>query len=165
MKVIHFKSAAEFRQWLEANHDRVAELWVGFYKKNSGRTGITYGEAVDEALCFGWIDGLKKRVDELSYTHRFSPRKPRSIWSLINIRRAKELKKLGRMTPAGLKAFEARDPERSGMYSFENRPRKLDAAHERIFRADKKAWAFFQAQPPGYQRTACWWVMSAKVPS
>ena len=162
MKAKYFKSPAEFRQWLEANHDRVMKLWVGFYKKDSGRGGITYAEAVDEALCFGWIDGLKKRVDEWSYTHRFSPRKPRSIWSLINIRRAEELKKLGRMKPAGLKAVEARDPKRSGIYSFENRPRKLDAALEKKFRADKKAWTFFQAQPPGCQRVACWYVMSAK---
>ncbi len=162
MKITHFKSAAEFRGWLEANHDRVTELWIGFYKKNSGRRSISYAEAVDEAVCFGWIDGLKKRVDDLSYTQRFSPRKPRSIWSLINMRRAEELKKVGRMAPAGLRAFERRDPKRSGMYSFENRPRKLESALETKFRANKRAWEFFQGQPPGYRRMACWFVMSAK---
>jgi uncharacterized protein YdeI (YjbR/CyaY-like superfamily) len=162
MKVTHFNSSAEFRGWLTANHDRVTELWVGFYKKASGKGGISYTEAVDEALCFGWIDGIKKRVDELSYTHRFSPRRPRSTWSLINIRRVTKLKKIGRMTPSGLRAFAARDPRRSGIYSFENRPRKLDAPLESNFKRNRAAWDFFQAQPPGYQRLAIWWVMSAK---
>jgi len=162
MKITYFKTGAGFREWLEANHDRVAELWVGFYKKDSGKTGITYKEALDEALCFGWIDGIKKRVDELSYTHRFTPRSARSVWSLVNTRRAEELKKLGRMHAAGLRAFAARDPQRSAIYSFENPARRLDAALEGEFRADREAWAFFQAQPPGYQRLAQWWIMSAK---
>lgn len=162
MNVTFFKSASEFHTWLEANHDRSTELWVGFYKKDSGRAGITYAEAVDEALCFGWIDGLKKRVDAVSYMHRFTPRRPRSNWSLGNIRRVEKLTRLGRMTPAGLKAFAARDPRRSGVYSFENAARRLDAARERRFRANRTAWEFFRAQPPGYQRTATFWVMSAK---
>ena len=162
MKVTFFNSASEFRQWLEANQDKVSELWVGFYKKDSGKTGITYAEAVDEALCFGWIDGIKKRVDDISYMHRFTPRKLKSNWSLTNTRRAEKLKRLGRMQPSGLKKFEARDPRRSGIYSFENRPRKLEDIYEKKFRANQKAWEFFQAQPPGYQRTASWWVMSAK---
>jgi uncharacterized protein YdeI (YjbR/CyaY-like superfamily) len=162
MIITFFKSSSEFREWLEENHEKFAELLVGFYKKSSGKTGITYPEAVNEALCFGWIDGIKKRVDGVSYTHRFTPRKSRSTWSLINIRRAGELRKLGQMTPSGLKAFEARDLRRSGIYAFENRPRKLDAICERRFRANKKAWDCFQSQPPGYQRTASWWVMSAK---
>jgi len=115
MNVIHFKSPSEFRRWLAKHHHTAAELWVGFYKKDSSRAGITYPAAVDEALCFGWIDGLKKSVDEISYTNRFTPRKSRSTWSLANIRRAGELAKLGRMRRAGLKVFEARDPRRSGI--------------------------------------------------
>ena len=164
MKIKYFKSASGFRRWLEVNHARVSEIWVGFFKKDSGKTGLTYAEAVDEALCFGWIDGLKKRVDELSYTHRFTPRKPKSNWSRINIQHVGRLKKAGRMTPAGLKAYAAREPERSGIYSFENAPRKLAAADERRFKADEIAWEFFQQQPAGYQQTAIWWVVSAKKP-
>jgi len=164
VKIKYFKSASEFRRWLEVNHGRRYELWVGFYKKDSGKGGLTYAEAVDEALCFGWIDGLKKRVDELSYTHRFSPRKRRSNWSRINILHAERLKNAGRMTPAGLEAYAAREPERSGVYSFENAPRKLAAADEKQFKSDKTAWEFFQRQPPGYQRLAIWWMVSAKKP-
>ncbi len=164
LKIQYFKSASEFRCWLEVNDARLSEVWVGFYKKDSGKGGLTYAEAVDEALCFGWIDGLKKRVDELSYTHRFTPRKPKSNWSRINIQHAERLKKAGRMTPAGLEAYAAREPERSGVYSFENAPRKLAAADEKQFKADKTAWEFFQQQPPGYQRLAIWWVVSAKKP-
>ena len=164
MNVKFFKSAAEFRGWLKVNYDRVSEVWVGFHKKDSGKGGLTYAEAVDEALCFGWIDGLKKRVDELSYTHRFTPRKAKSNWSRINVQHAQRLKKAGRMTQAGLEAYAAREPERSDAYSFENAPRKLPAAAEKQFRADKIAWDFFQQQPPGYQRMAIWWVVSAKKP-
>src|SRR5262245_50086516 len=105
MKIQYFKSASAFRHWLEGNHARASELWVGFFKKDSSKGGLSYAEAVDEALCFGWIDGLKKRVDDLSYMHRFTPRKPRSNWSRINIRKVARLKKAGRMTPAGLKAY------------------------------------------------------------
>ena len=164
VKIKYFKSRSEFRRWLEVNHARRYELWVGFYKKDSGKGGLTYAEAVDEALCFGWIDGLKKRVDELSYTHRFSPRKRRSNWSRINILHAERLKNAGRMTPAGLEAYAAREPERSGVYSFENAPRKLAAADEKQFKSDITAWEFFQRQPPGYQRLAIWWMVSAKKP-
>ena len=162
MKLKYFKSAAEFHQWLVANHASSTELWLGFYKKDSGKGGITYSEALDEALCFGWIDGIKKRVDELSYTHRFTPRKPKSNWSLINIRHVERLKKAGLMKPAGLKAFAAREPAKSGVYSFENKPRQLSAELERQFKSDKAAWDFFQQQPPGYRRVSCFWVMSAK---
>jgi uncharacterized protein YdeI (YjbR/CyaY-like superfamily) len=162
MKVTFFKSATECRRWLVQNHDKATEIWFGFYKKNSGKRGITYHEALDEALCFGWIDGLKKSVDEASYAFRFTPRKPKSIWSLVNTKRAGELRKLGRMKPSGLKAFAARNPEKSGIYSFENSARKLSASCEKEFKAHEEAWEFFQAQPPGYQRTASFWVMSAK---
>ena len=148
----------------QVSHGQVSELWVGFFKKASGKGGLTYSDAVDEALCFGWIDGLKRRVDELSYTHRFTPRQPKSNWSRTNIQHVERLKQAGRMTPAGLKAYAARTPERSGIYSFENAHRKLAAADEERFKADKIAWEFFQRQPPGYQRTALWWVVSAKQP-
>ncbi len=162
MKLKYFKSGDDFRVWLEANHASETELWLGFYKRDSGKIGITYAEALDEALCFGWIDGVKKRVDELSYTHRFTPRKPKSNWSLINIRHVERLKKAGRMRPAGLKAFAARTAAKSGVYSFENKPRELSPDLRRQFMSDQAAWRFFQQQPPGYRRVAIFWVMSAK---
>jgi uncharacterized protein YdeI (YjbR/CyaY-like superfamily) len=164
VKIRYFRSAADFRRWLEANHANATELWVGFYRKDSGKGGLTYAEAVDESLCFGWIDGIKKRVDELSYTHRFTPRKPKSNWSRLNIQHVERLTKAGRMMPAGLKAYAARTPERSGIYSFENAPRKLTAAEEKQFQVDRVAWKFFQEQPPGYQRRAVWMIVSAKRP-
>ena len=162
MKVKFFRSSAEFRRWLVKHHAIAAELWVGFYRKNSEKGGITYAGALDEALCFGWIDGLKKKVGEDSYTHRFTPRRARSIWSTINTKRAEALRELGRMMPAGLKTFTERDVKRSGVYSFENRPRQLDEVCEQKFKANQTAWEFFQTQPPGYRRTASWWVLSAK---
>lgn len=162
MKIIFFKSAKECRRWLERNHDKASELWFGFYKKSSGKQGITYREALDEALCFGWIDGLKKSVDEDGYTYRFSPRRPKSVWSVINIKRAEELRNLGRMEAPGLKAFAERDPKRSGIYSFENRPKKLSPDLEKKFKRNKEAWEFFVKTPPGYQRLANFFVMSAK---
>jgi len=161
MEVKFFRSAEDFREWLDRHHGSATELWVGFYKKESGRVGMSYPEAVDQGLCFGWIDGVRKKVDAISYTNRFSPRRPKSIWSLVNIRRVGELTRQGLMTAAGLAAFRARDAKRSGMYSFENRPRSLEPALEKIFRARKRAWTFFQTQPPGYRRLATWWVMSA----
>jgi uncharacterized protein YdeI (YjbR/CyaY-like superfamily) len=157
-----FSNPSKFHQWLDQNHDKESELWVGFYKKDSGKPSITYPEALDEALCYGWIDGLRKSIDEVSYKIRFTPRRAKSTWSLVNTKRVAELKRLGRMCGSGLKAFETRDPKRSGIYSFENAARTLDAVYEKKFQANKRAWAFFQAQPPGYQRTASWWVMSAK---
>lgn len=162
MNVTFFPSPREFRQWLEKNHDRVQELWVGFYKKDSGRPSITYPEALDEALCFGWIDGVRKRYEDDSYTIRFTPRNPKSIWSRVNLRKVEQLIELGRMAPSGLKAFEARDEKRSGVYSFEQAKAELDPALEKEFRAHPEAWDFFQSQPPGYRRTATWWVVSAK---
>ena len=161
MKVIYFKTAAEFRVWLEKNHATASEVWVGFYKKDSGRVGISYADAVDEALCFGWIDGIRKRLDEVSYTNRFTPRKARSTWSLVNCGRVEQLRALGRMAEAGLKAFAARDPKRTGIYSFENQA-QLGREAETKFKASKKAWIFFQSQPPGYRRLAIHWVTSAK---
>ena len=162
VKPRYFRSAAEFRKWLDKNHDKVDELWIGIYKKDSGKKGITYKEIVDVALCYGWIDGLVKSVDDASYMQRVTPRRPKSVWSAINIKRVKELMDEGLMHPAGEKAFKERDPSKTGLYSFENRPQKLPPAFEKRFRAKRKAWEFFQAQPPGYRRTAIYWVTSAK---
>jgi uncharacterized protein YdeI (YjbR/CyaY-like superfamily) len=160
--VRHFRSAAEFRRWLEKNHARRTELWVGFYKKGVDRKGITYREAVDQALCYGWIDGLLRRVDAESYTHRFTPRKQKSTWSNANIKRLGELKKLGLVKPAGLAAFGRRTIDRSGIYAFENPVVALPPAFQKRFRAAKQAWAFFQAQTPSYRKVATAWVMGAK---
>jgi len=162
MKPTFFTSAPSFQQWLEKNHDKKDELLIGFHKKASGKKSITYPEALDEALAFGWIDGVRKSLDDTSYTIRFTPRRPRSIWSLVNKKRVEELTKLGRMKPSGLKAFALRDPKRTGIYAFETTPRELSAEYEKTFRAAKQAWEFFQAQPPGYRRTAIFWVMNAK---
>jgi uncharacterized protein YdeI (YjbR/CyaY-like superfamily) len=163
MDPIFFETAAGFRKWLEKNHDSETELWVGFRKKASGLPSITYPEAVDQALCFGWIDGIRKSVDDTSYTNRFTPRKSRSNWSAVNIKRVGELIEAGAMHPAGLAAFEERSVARSAVYSYEQRHlARLDAAHEKRFRAKKRAWDFFQSQPPSYRQTAIYWVVSAK---
>ena len=163
MKPTFFATAGELREWLERNHATATELLVGFYKRGSGRPSITWQELVDEELCFGWIDGVRQGIDEVRYSNRITPRKPRSTWSAVNIARAQELIRLGRMHPAGLKAFERRTEERSAIYSYEQRKSaRLDPGAERSFRANKKAWTFFQAQAPGYRQTATWWVISAK---
>ncbi len=157
-----FATVADWRKWLEKNHDREKEVLVGFYKKKSGKPSITWPESVDGALCFGWIDGVRRSIDASSYTIRFTPRRPRSIWSSVNIRRANELIALGMMRPAGLRAFEARTGERSGVYSFEQKEIAFEKHQEREFKKEKAAWRFFQSQPPWYRRTATWWVISAK---
>lgn len=163
MNPTFFSTPSEFRAWLEEHHETAQELWVGFYKKGTGKPSITWPEAVDEALCFGWIDGIRKSVDADSYANRFTPRKPRSTWSAVNIKRVGELTELGLMRPAGLKAFEKRTEQRSETYSYEQRNNvRLDEAYEQQFRANEAAWDFFQAQPPWYRRTATWWVVSAK---
>ena len=162
MKPRFFKTPSDFRAWLERHHADTPELWVGFYKKASGKGGITYNEAVDAALCYGWIDGIKKRVDQDSYTHRFTPRRPRSIWSLVNTRRIAELIKEGLVAPAGLQTFQQRDEKRSGIYSYESLRQPLPPAHEKLFKANKKAWEFFRAQPPGYQKLVTRWITDAK---
>jgi uncharacterized protein YdeI (YjbR/CyaY-like superfamily) len=157
-----FATPAAWRGWLEKYHGRRQELLVGFYKKDSGKPSITWPESVDGALCYGWIDGIRRSIDDISYSIRFTPRKPRSNWSAINIGRLAELTGQGLMRPAGIKAFEARTEERSGVYSFEQQNVKFDEAQEQLFRADATAWKFFQSQPPGYRRIATWWVLSAK---
>jgi uncharacterized protein YdeI (YjbR/CyaY-like superfamily) len=158
-----FRTKSEFASWLERNHDRATELWVGYYKKSTGRPSISWPESVDEALRYGWIDGVRKRIDDDSYMNRFTPRRPGSNWSAKNIKRAQELIELGLMRPAGLKAFEARVEKRSEVYSYEQRHLiQLDQGYERQFRRNKKAWAFFQSCTPSYRKAAIHWVMSAK---
>ena len=162
MQLKFFKSPAEFRKWLESHHATAKELWVGFYKKDSGRPSITWPESIDQALCFGWIDGIRKRVDDISYTIRFSPRTARSVWSAVNIKRAHELEKMGLMAPAGRKAFQARQENMSGIYSYEQRGDQLPEPYEKILKKNKKAWEFFQSRPPYARKTIGWWIVSAK---
>jgi uncharacterized protein YdeI (YjbR/CyaY-like superfamily) len=163
MDAMFFETPAEFCAWLEQHHATSQELWVGYYKKASGRPSLTWPESVDEALCFGWIDGLRKRIDAERYRIRFTPRKPASNWSAVNVQRVAELTAQGRMRPAGLHAFAQRAEARTRIYAYEQRDTAaLDAEAEAQFRANAPAWAFFQAQAPSYQRTATWWVISAK---
>lgn len=158
-----FANASEFRKWLEKNHTTARELWVGFYKKSTGKPSITWPESVDAALCFGWIDGLRKSIDETSYMNRFTPRNPRSTWSAVNIKRIEELTKQGLMHEAGLKVFRDRNPAKSDLYSYEQRQKiQLPENYLQQLRSNKKAWSFFQSQPPWYQRTVTYWIMSAK---
>ena len=157
-----FASADAFRRWLERHHGRASEVWVGFHRKDTGRTGLGYLEAIDVALCFGWIDGIRKKLDETTYTNRFTPRKPGSIWSRINIARVERLIAAGLMAQAGISAYEKRDAKKSGIYSFEQRPERFPPALEARFRAVPPAWAHFSEQPPGYRRLGMWWVISAK---
>ncbi len=160
--IVYFRSPADFGRWLDKNHARRTELWVGYYKKETGRPSLTWSESVDEALCFGWIDGVRKSVDSRRYTMRFTPRRPGSNWSAINIRKVKALIAFGRMRPAGLAAFRARRSERSGVYSFEQAAPKLPAAYERILRKNAAAWAFFRTRTDWYRRMTSWWIVSAK---
>ncbi len=162
MDVIFFQSPSDLRDWLEQNHATTTELWVGFYKKGAAQAGITYAQAVDQALCYGWIDGIRKGIDASGYTNRFTPRKSRSIWSAVNIQRVGELSELGLMHPSGLAAFNRRDPDRTNLYSFEASTRELPEEYKERFRANRPAWDFFQSQPPGYRKTASWWVISPK---
>ena len=157
-----FKTPAAFRKWLAANHTKSKELWVAFYRKDSGKPSITWPESVDEALCFGWIDGVRKRLDEQSYVIRFSPRKPASIWSAVNIRNVERLTKENRMRPAGLKAYGLRKENRSGIYAYEQRSPELTEPYAGILKRNKEAAKFFQAQPPGYRKRMNWYIVSAK---
>ncbi|MCG3139981.1 MAG: hypothetical protein HDKAJFGB_00918 [Anaerolineae bacterium] len=162
MSPVFFQTQAELREWFLRHHADTTELFIGFYKKGAPQQGIAYPQALDEALCFGWIDGVRKSIDATRWMIRFIPRKPKSIWSAVNLKRAAELERAGMMQPAGLAAFHGHDKKRTRQYSFENRPQTLNAADETTFRADKKAWAWFHAQAPSYQRAALWWVVSAK---
>jgi uncharacterized protein YdeI (YjbR/CyaY-like superfamily) len=163
MEPTTFERPQDFRAWLEQHHDSEAELWVGYHKKGSGKPSMTWPQSVDEALCFGWIDGIRKRVDAERYMIRFTPRRARSVWSAVNIARVAVLTEEGRMRPAGIRAFAARREDRSGIYSYEQRDRaKLDPAFEKRFRAKKRAWASFEAMPRSYRQAAIRWVMTAK---
>jgi uncharacterized protein YdeI (YjbR/CyaY-like superfamily) len=163
LKPRFFPKLADWRSWLEKHHADTDELWVGFYKRDSGRPSITWPESVDGALCFGWIDGVRHSIDAISYKIRFTPRKPKSTWSAINIKRVKELTRLNLMHPAGLAAFEKRDGDHSAIYSYEQRKTaEFPPTYEKRFKANPKAWAYFQSRPAWYQRTATYWVISAK---
>jgi len=160
---MYFAAPAAFGAWLARYHETATVLWVGYYKKGSGRPSLTWPESVDEALCYGWIDGVRRRVDDERYAIRFTPRKPNSRWSLVNVRRVKALTAASRMHPAGLAAFQRRRADATGTYSYEQRhAAAFDRGEERRFQADTAAWTFFQAEPAGYRRTATHWVTSAK---
>jgi uncharacterized protein YdeI (YjbR/CyaY-like superfamily) len=162
MKATFFETAADFRRWLHAHHGKTTALLVGFHKKASRRAGMTYQEALDEALAVGWIDGVRRSHGPGAYTIRFTPRKKGSFWSVVNTKRVGVLIKAGRMKAPGLEAFRERDPEKTRKYSYEREHLTLDARSLRALRADKKAYTFFNAQPPGYKRIAIFWIMSAK---
>ena len=163
MNILHFETPDAFRAWLEQHHATQTEIWIGFYKKASGKGCMNYRQALDEALCYGWIDGLLRSIDGQRYAQRFSPRKRGSIWSNINVGHVRRLKAAGRMQPGGLAAFAARRAAKTGIYSFEaKKPATLPAALEKKFRARKKAWTFFSAQPPGYRRAIIHKIVSGK---
>lgn len=160
--ITHFAMPAELQKWFAKHHTSAQELWVGFHKRGSGKPSITWPESVDEALCVGWIDGVRKSLGEESYVIRFTPRKPTSTWSVVNVNRVAVLTVEGRMQPAGVAAFEARSNAKTGIYSFEQEAPELAAADARLFKKNKAAWKFFEAQPPGYRRQMSWRVTSAK---
>lgn len=162
MKPIFFASPQEFYKWLDKNHDKETELWVGYWKTHTKKPTMTWSESVDQALCFGWIDGIRKSIDEDSYMMRFTPRKPTSIWSKINIEKVAGLTEKGLMRPAGLAAFEKRKDNKSKVYSFEQDHIAFTKEQEKKFKSNKKAWEFFQSQPPSYRKPATWYVVSAK---
>jgi uncharacterized protein YdeI (YjbR/CyaY-like superfamily) len=164
-KPTFFPTPSDWRKWLVANHDKESELLVGFYKRDSGKPSITWPESVDQALCFGWIDGIRKSIDDESYTIRFTPRKPGSIWSAVNIKRFGELSEQGLVHPAGQAAFDKRKAEKSSIYSYEQRDKiELDETYLQQLKANVKAYEFFEAQAPSYQKAVRHWIMSAKRP-
>jgi uncharacterized protein YdeI (YjbR/CyaY-like superfamily) len=161
-----FPDAPAFRRWLEAHATTASELRLAYYKVASGRPSLTWPESIDEALCFGWIDGVRRSIDAVSYEVRFTPRRPGSIWSAVNIDRVSALTAAGRMTPAGLAAFALRDEARSRVYSFERKQTpELNAEERARFRKDAAGWRYFEALPPGYRRTLLHWITSAKLPA
>jgi len=162
MEPVFFPTSADFRAWLEAHHATAAELVVGYYKVGSGKASITWQESVEEALCFGWIDSVRTRIDDDRYCNRFSPRRPGSVWSAVNIASAQRLTAAGRMTPAGLKAFEARKENKSGIYSYEQRRAELEEPYNTLLQQNEAAWNFFQSQPPSYRKGVSWFILSAK---
>jgi uncharacterized protein YdeI (YjbR/CyaY-like superfamily) len=163
VKPLFFASPVQWRRWLATHHAREDEVLVGFYKRSSGKPSITWPESVDEALCFGWIDGIRRSMDAESYAIRFTPRRKNSVWSAVNVRRVAELTKRRRMRAAGLRAFRARTAAKTAIYSFEQRKTaQLPPAYVKQFKANANAWSFFKARPPWYQRTTAYWVISAK---
>jgi uncharacterized protein YdeI (YjbR/CyaY-like superfamily) len=161
MKPVFFRAPADLRDWFDRNHAAASELLVGYHKTATGRPSVTWPQSVDEALCVGWIDGVRRSLGAEAYTIRFTPRRPRSVWSAVNIRKISALKAAGRLKPAGAKAFERRDEERSRIYSYE-RAIPMPPALERLLRANKKAWSYFSSRPPYYRRAASAWVAGAK---
>ncbi len=159
---IFFEHPAEFRKWLEGNHKTETEVFVGYYRISTKKQCMNWSESVDEAICFGWIDGIRRKIDEVSYCNRFTPRKAKSNWSAVNIKKVEELLKAGKMTSSGISAFEKRTEAKSAMYSYENKPEKLDSALESRFQENSTAWDFFNLQSQSYQKMMFYWVMSAK---
>jgi uncharacterized protein YdeI (YjbR/CyaY-like superfamily) len=162
MQPVFFKDVVAFRKWLKKNHAKKKEVWVGYWKIHTGKPSMTWSESVEQALCFGWIDGIRKSIDAESYTNRFTPRRPGSNWSAINIAKVEVLSKKGLMEPAGIAAFEKRKGEKGEVYSYENKPVNLTTTYQKLFRANKAAWKFFKEQAPSYQRTMIYWIMAAK---
>ena len=160
--VIFFETPEQLRAWFETNHETAAELWLGYHLKRTRRPSVTWQDVVDVELCFGWIDSVRYSLGEGRSAQRITPRRKGSVWSAINIKRFTELERGGLVHPAGRAAFDRRDEARSRIYSYENRSRGFDAAHEAEFRKHKRAWTFFEAQPPSYRKTAAFWVVSAK---
>ena len=161
--VIHFENPAAFRAWLRTHHDTADELWVGYWKKSTGRPGITWQDSVDEALCFGWIDGIRKRIDDEAYTNRFTPRRANSTWSRRNVDRYRGLEAEGRIESAGAAAYARRTEDNSGVYSFEREePASLSDEYLALLEGDDRAWADWQSRPAGYRRQVSHWIMSAK---
>ena len=162
MDIIFFPGSGEFRKWLEQNHLHEKELLVGYYKKATGKPSMTWPESVDQALCFGWIDGVRRSLDDERYYIRFTPRNPKSNWSEVNVKKAEELIRKGLMQPAGLALYQSKDRDRVGRYSYENRPEKLPAEMERKFMQNTPAWEFFTQQAPSYQKAVIHWVLDAR---
>ncbi len=162
MPITFFPTSEDFHAWLAIHHTDTRELWLGYFKKESGKPSITYPESVDEALCFGWIDGIRNSIDAESYMNRFTPRRPGSLWSPFNIKRVEELSALGRMQPAGISAFESRKEKIFGEFSYANRSPEMAEPYAGILKRNEAAWNFYQAQPPSYRKTVNWWVVCAK---
>lgn len=162
MAPIFFKDYKEFRNWLEINHSKEAEIWVGYYKVKTGRPSMTWSESVDQAICYGWIDGLRKSLGKESYCIRFTPRRRNSNWSAVNINKEIELTEAGLMKEAGIKAYELRKENKSMMYSYDQKPTKLSKEFITLFKKNKKAWDFFEMQAPSYKKRIIYWITSAK---
>jgi len=162
VQAIFFQTSAAFCRWLEQHQAKADAVWVGYHKKGSGKPTITWSESVDEALCYGWIDGVRQSIDDTSYRIRFTPRNPGSIWSSVNIKRAQALIEQGRMQPNGLKAYRAKKENTSGIYSYEQRSVDLGEPYSGLLKKNEAAWRFFQVQPTSYRKAVSWWIISAK---